>query len=68
MRQRLPRLLIGHIAAEHVYLPALNDFHARNQRKQRGFAHAVGSDQAHGGTGRQRKRNLLERLHFAVAV
>ena len=68
VRQRLARLLIGHIAAKHVYLPALNDFHARNQRKQRRFAHAIRPDQAHGGARRQRKRNIAQGFGFAVAV
>ena len=68
VRQRLPRFPVCHIAAQYADRAGLNHAHARNQRQQRGFAHAVRADQPDGNAARNAQRYIMQSLHLAVAV
>ena len=63
-----PHVFVGHIAAEHFHPPALNHAHARNQREQRRFAHAVRPDQADRDAARNVQRHIVQRKGFAETV
>ena len=67
-QQRFALGLVRHIMPEHAHFAALERANAGNQRKQGGFAHAVGADQADGGAAPDGERHAAQGLHFAVGV
>jgi len=59
---------VGQIGAHHLDQTALDAFHTRHDRQQRGFAHAIGPDQTHGAARGQAQGHVLQGQRVAVAV
>lgn len=59
---------VGDIAAEHLDATGLHPLGAGDEAEQRGFADAIGTDEADGAVGRNVEGQAVERGHLAVAM
>ena len=68
VRQFAPNAFLRHVAAQHGHAARLDNAHARHQREQRGFAHAVRPNQPDRRAVWDVQRHVVQRADFAVAV